>query len=180
MKGPGVEAGRGRSSVSRLHYFAGQGGCASFRSRLRRRRLAEADALIVPDSILHEVTEDDRFSGGRLVLRIVAGCRGVAGGIWNNALPYPSGSFTHMSERSLYRRSGHRTGVPCPNHAPFGESGCTDGLADQISNGKRSWLRESYREWSQRHSSRDVPVPAGTGAFNRNARPQGRPWKHDR
>ena len=27
----------------------------------------EADALILPDFILHEVTDDDRFTGGRLV-----------------------------------------------------------------------------------------------------------------
>ena len=28
---------------------------------------AEADALIVPDFILHEVTDDERFTGGQLV-----------------------------------------------------------------------------------------------------------------
>jgi len=61
--------------LSKVRYSVPPFGIDVFEGTLQGLRLAEAefdsdaeaDALIVPDFILHEVTDDDRFTGGQLV-----------------------------------------------------------------------------------------------------------------
>jgi CYTH domain-containing protein len=61
--------------LSKVRYSVPPFGIDVFAGELQGLRLAEAefnshseaDALIIPEYILHEVTEDDRFAGGQLV-----------------------------------------------------------------------------------------------------------------